>query len=321
MSVIEWGNAGVQIQHVPVVRRVMAANDNPEVVMVGALGEINSLVGHHITDEFVRLLESWDGSKSDSDVRIEAVRSLELRIDILQQYVGRNLLRARLTMSLSCYELTIDLENESIVTMSGFTWRDPKLKEPANGSLVECVCWTFDNYPGTHRVRGERVVEMLLTGRDPAALTSDELQLLAKGYNWCNLNDKAFEVAKYCLSREPESSFWLSRTGMYLRNAYLHTFPQFLTACDQCIVEKLGSPVFWHLMKADYFVEIAVGEFEREEYEWSPGDEILHPELLRLAAESMETALACEPGIREKEAWNERFAALLQVPEYQHLAM
>jgi len=321
VSVEEWIDGRVQFEHVPLVRRVMAANDHPEVAMIGMLGEITFLVEHYVTAEDVQILESEIASAAVPDRRVDEVKLLNLRSDLLEQYIGRRLLRARFTKAweYSTYELTIDLESESIVAMAGFSWRDPTVEEPVDASLIERVRWIFEHYPGTGRDRGKQAVETLLAGRDMGSLSSEELYLLAQGYNWCNLNANAMEVAKVGLSREPESREWLSRVGMYLRSAYMDAFPQFLSACDLCIAESVGPPSFWHLKKADYFVDIAVGEFEIEDLEWSPGDEILHPELLRLAAEAMEAALVCEPELRGRGNWNERFAAVFTVPEFRHL--
>ncbi len=80
-------------------------------------------------------------------------------------------------------------------------------------------------------------------------------------------------------------------------------------------------------MKADKYIEIATGECELQDYEWMPGDRTMHPEFLRLAADALNAALTCAPGLREEEPardwvgdWNSRFAAVLQEPEYRHLA-
>jgi hypothetical protein len=169
-------------------------------------------------------------------------------------------------------------------------------------------------------------VELLLAGRSASDLSSEELRLLAKGYNWWGRNAKAFETAKLGLARTPDSTEWLSLAHLYARNAFLRDLPRFLTACDTCIAEGIGPAAFWHLLKADQYIDIATGEWELEEYEWVPGHPIRHPELLRPAAGALEAALACEPGLRDQEAargwvfdWNLRFAAVLQEPAFSHL--
>ena len=97
---------------------------------------------------------------------------------------------------------------------------------------------------------------------------------------------------------------------------------------DVVRVGKLGEITYLvdeHVERAEV-IDAATGESELEEFEWSPGHPILHPEFLRLAAEVLEAALACEPGLREQEDarawvgdWNTRFAAVLQEPAFRHL--
>jgi len=81
------------------------------------------------------------------------------------------------------------------------------------------------------------------------------------------------------------------------------------------------------VLKADQYIAFATGEEELEDFEWSPEDPILHPELLRPAAEALAAALNSSPGLREDESargwvgdWNLRFAAVVQQPEFAHLA-
>ena len=189
----------------------------------------------------------------------------------------------------------------------------------ANATPADQARWIFDHPASDTYTEGERVVELLLAGRDAAALSSEELQLLAKGYNWRGQNARALETAKLGLAREPRSSEWLALARLYARNAFLLDLPRLLSACDACIAEGLGPAAFWHLLKVDQFLEIATGECELEDYEWRPGDPIRHPEFLRLAATALEAALTCEPTLRERDAspdwigdWNVRFAAVLQ---------
>ena len=101
----------------------------------------------------------------------------------------------------------------------------------------------------------------------------------------------------------------------------------FVAACESCIAEGLGPAAFWQLLKADQYIAFATGERELEDYEWSPGEPILHPELLPPAAEALAAALASSPGLREDESarglvgdWNLRFAAVVQQSEFGHLA-
>lgn len=194
------------------------------------------------------------------------------------------------------------------------------------GTPADQARWIFANSRNHSSGDGRRVVELLLAGRDISALSSGELQLLAKGYNWWGKHELSFEAAKLDVARAPHIIERVRLAGMYASIAFCHDLPGFVAACDQCIAEGLGPAAFWHLLKADQYIAFATGERELEDFEWSPGDPILYPEWLRPAAEALEAALACEPGLREQEAargwvgdWNLRFAAVFQDPAFSHL--
>jgi hypothetical protein len=123
---------------------------------------------------------------------------------------------------------------------------------------------------------------------------------------------------------------WADRSsvaGMYASIAFCHDLEGFVAACDSCIAEALGPAAFWQMLKADQYIAFATGERELEDFEWSPGDPILHPEQLRSAPKALAAALASSPGLREAESargwvgdWNLRFAAVVEQPEFRHLA-
>jgi hypothetical protein len=197
---------------------------------------------------------------------------------------------------------------------------------PKDATTAERAQWIFSHSRNSFD-DGYRVVEILLAGREISELPSEELLLLAQGYNWWCKQAKAFETAKVGLAREPHIVEWLDLAGRYLRYAYVNDLPRFLTACDACVAEGVGPPAFWHLLKADQFIAIATGERELDAFKWSPGHAILHPELLRPATEALESALATDPDLREQGDargwigdWNKRFAAVLQTSEFRHLA-
>jgi hypothetical protein len=128
------------------------------------------------------------------------------------------------------------------------------------------------------------------------------------------------------IAREPRSAEWLTLAQQYAWNAFVNDVPRLLTVCDASITAGIGPAAFWHLLKADRFIDTATGESELEDFEWSPGHAILHPEFLRLAAESLEAALACEPGLWDRDEdrswvgdWSMRFAAVLHEPAFRHL--
>ncbi len=223
-------------------------------------------------------------------------------------------------------EVYIDSKAESVVFLVGFDRPEMLPEELEDATPADRVRWIFDHSSSDTRAEGQRVVEVLLACRDASELSSEELLLLAKGYNWWGQNEKALETAKLGLTRTPHSSEWLSDARLYLHNAHFDDLPRFLSSCDACIAEAIGPAAFWHLLKAGAFIKIATGEQEIEEYEWTPGDPIKHPELLRPAADSVQAALACDAGLRDKAQapdwvgdWNLRFAALLQEPEFCHL--
>jgi hypothetical protein len=115
--------------------------------------------------------------------------------------------------------------------------------------------------------------------------------------------------------------------GLYAHNAFCPDLPGFAAACDGQIAAGLGPAAFWQLLKADPYTAYATGERELEDLDWSAGDPILYQELLGPAAEALESALASWTGLREDESargwvgdWNLRFAAVIQQPEFRHLA-
>jgi hypothetical protein len=208
-------------------------------------------------------------------------------------------------------------------------------QEPKDATPADRARWIFA-HPRNSYDDGHRVVELLLTGRAVPDLSSAELLLLAQGYNWWSNQVKAFETAKLGLSREPQSAEWLVLARRYAWLAFVNDLPRYLPACDACIAAGIGPAAFWHLLKAERFIGMATGERklsgmrtgERklEDFEWLPGDPIVRPEFLQPAAEALEAALTCEPGLRQNEAargwvgdWNKRFAAVLQDPAFRHL--
>ena len=313
-------NPRVLLEYVPLVRRLLAASEHPDVARVGRLGEITYLV-----DELVALaeLEIYDDLSVGLNAR-NTRRLQELR-QALQPYIGQNLLRAGMQCEFRQYTIYVDPKMESLVHLVGFCLVEPP-EAPKDASPADQARWIFDHPRDGWRDDGQRVVGILLAGCDVAELSSEELRLLARGYNFWGHHEKSFETAKLGLAREPRSTEWLSLCRQDAWNAFLNDLPRVLTACDTCIGEGVGPAAFWHLLKADRFIDAATGESELEEFEWSPGHPILHPEFLRLAAESLEAALACEPGLWDQEAdyswvgdWSKRFAAVLQQPAFRHL--
>ncbi len=208
-------------------------------------------------------------------------------------------------------------------------WRHlNKQVDPPPGPEAEQARWIFSQRSGNSFEVGKRVVDLLLVGRDRSDLSSEELELLSRGYNWWGKHTEAFEVAKLNLARAPHCQDRFRLAGVYARIASRYDLPGFVAACDIQIAEGLGPAAFWHLLKADEYIRYATDEPELEDFEWSVGDSISHPELLGPAAHALEAALISWNGLREDESarvwvgdWNLRFAAVLQQPQFSHLAL
>ncbi|QDU43804.1 hypothetical protein Mal52_22800 [Symmachiella dynata] len=318
-------DAHILLEHVSMVRRLLVTSNDSEVVRVGKLGEITYLVEEQITKNTLEVIDVFLTSGKLPDAARQWWQS---KRDAFEPYVGKRLLK----IGMSCgprhhhREVYVDSKAESIVFLVGFDRPEMLPEELEDATPADRVRWIFDHSSSDTRAEGQRVVEVLLAGRDASELSSEELLLLAKGYNWWGQNEKALETAKLGLTRTPHSSEWLSDARLYLHNAHFDDLPRFLSSCDACIAEAIGPAAFWHLLKAGAFIKIASGEQEIEEYKWIPGDPIKHPELLRPAADAVQAALACDPGLRDQAKapdwvgdWNLRFAALLQEPAYSHL--
>lgn len=181
---------------------------------------------------------------------------------------------------------------------------------------------------------GKRIVELLLSGRRVDDLSTEELQLLSKGYNWSGRDREAFDVAYRALERRPNEVGWWWFVRDILLNLFINAHWEepnkgralLIEECNRLIGARLGHPAFWHLVKADYYVDWATGELEEEDYTWEVGSPIRHPEGLAPAAGEMEAALAIDPTLRSHPPdwaadWNSRFAAVLQFPEFRFLAL
>ena len=314
-------NPLVLIEHVDLLRSVLAASEHAEVARAGRLGEITYLVDQLIEQ---RELEIYDALIASSNRPIGAQRLNEQR-SALAPHVGKSLLKAGIQCESRQYEIYFDPSTHAIVNLSGFCLRPPP-EPPGDALPAEQARWIFEHPSDGWRSDGQRVVERLLDGRDTAQLSTEELELLAKGYNWAGHHTRSFETARVGQAREPHSAKWLPMVRLYARNAFAD-LPRLLTACDASIAQGIGPAAFWLLIKADEYQAVATGERELEDFDWSPTDPILHPELLRPAAEALEAALAIHPDLREDEVarawvfdWNERFAAVLQQPQFKHLA-
>jgi hypothetical protein len=165
------------------------------------------------------------------------------------------------------------------------------------------------------------LVELVLAGRDWGELSSEELELLALGYNWWGRHEESFKVAKLNLNRSAHNLKLFQSIGIYARNAFGHDLPRFITACDECITEGIQPVAFWHLLKADHYIDCAKGNWDlKSDSEWCEGELMVYPELLGCAVESIRGALAVQPGLREDKSvcgwvgeWNLRFADVLKM--------
>src|SRR5690348_12754098 len=116
---------------------------------------------------------------------------------------------------------------------------------PPPGTPVEQARWIFAHPRDRSFGDGQRVVELLLAGRDLPELSSEELDLLARGYNWWGKHPESFEAARLNLARAPHSQERFRLAGMYTSIAFCHDLPGFIAACDRCIADGLGPAAFW----------------------------------------------------------------------------
>ncbi|NJM00733.1 MAG: hypothetical protein HC924_19080 [Synechococcaceae cyanobacterium SM2_3_2] len=150
---------------------------------------------------------------------------------------------------------------------------------------------------------------------------SEELELLALGYNWCGRHEDSFKVAKLNLSQSAHNLKLFRSIRIYALSAFGHDLPRFITACDECITEGIQPIAFWHLLKADHYIDCAKGNWDLKSYRyWSEGEPMVYPELLGCAVESIRAVLAAQPGLREDESirgwvgeWNLRFVDVLEM--------
>ena len=255
-------NPRVLLEYVPLVRCLLAAHEHPDVARVGSLGEITYLV-----DELVAPTELEIYS-----IRLRLGCLPKIKVDCRSCETRYSPMLARTCSEQECNVKCASIRSmsipgwESIVHLGGFCLVEPP-EAPKNASPADQAHWIFDHPRDGWRDDGQRVVETLLAGRDVAELSTEELLLLAKGYNWWGRNGKAFETAKLALARTPHSTEWLSHAQLYARNEYLQDLPGFLTACDTCIAQGIGAAAFWHLLKADKYIDIATGECELEDFD------------------------------------------------------
>ena len=320
-------NPPVLLEYVPLVRRLLAASKHPDVVRVGKLGEITYLVDELVERAEVEIYDVLIASMASRGGPRFGIRQMQERRDMFHAHVGENLLKAGMQWASRQYEIYVDPKTETVVHLSGFYLPDASHEEPGHATPADHARWIFKHPRDGSRGDGQRVVELLLAGRNLPELSMDELELLCRGYNWWGKHDKAFEAARLNLARAPHYQERFRLAGMYASIAFCHDLAGFVAACDSCIAESLGPAAFWQMLKADRYIAFATVEQEYEDFEWSPGDPILHAELLQPAAMALAAALDSSPGLREDESargwvgdWNLRFAAVVQQLEFTHLA-
>jgi hypothetical protein len=119
-------------------------------------------------------------------------------------------------------------------------WRRLKnAGDPPSGTRVEQARWILAQSSDHSFGDGQRVVDLLLSCRDSSDLSSEELDLLAPGYNWWGKHAEAFGVAKLNLARAPHSHERFRLAGLYAHNAFCHDLPGFAAACDGQIAAGL----------------------------------------------------------------------------------
>src|SRR5919106_1616058 len=98
-------NPRVLLEHVALVRRLLAASEHPQVARVGTLGEITYLVDEHVTQVELQLLDALIASESSQDRRAFARRRLQQHRDALTPYLGKHLLKTGMQCESRQYEI------------------------------------------------------------------------------------------------------------------------------------------------------------------------------------------------------------------------
>ena len=105
----------VMLEYVPLVRRLLAAIDDPEVARVGSLGEIRYLVNERVTRTELELLATLVTSNSSLGPRAAGSRRLQAKRAALEPYIGKDLLKTGMQHATRQQEVYVDADTEAIV--------------------------------------------------------------------------------------------------------------------------------------------------------------------------------------------------------------
>lgn len=101
-------------EHVPLLRRALAASADPDLRDIGRYGEIDYLVEDSISQTDVSILENLIATCQATE-RECAVERLQKQRDAIQPYVGNRLLRAAMWHAARSYEIRVDAIREIVV--------------------------------------------------------------------------------------------------------------------------------------------------------------------------------------------------------------
>jgi hypothetical protein len=102
-------------EHVPVVRRALAASDEPDLREAGQRGDIDYLVEDSITEASVTVWDALIAAELAGMRRLDAVESMQKLRDAIQPYVGKRLLRTGMWFSSRTYQIYVDPVAETVV--------------------------------------------------------------------------------------------------------------------------------------------------------------------------------------------------------------
>lgn len=174
----------------------------------------------------------------------------------------------------------------------------------------------LDGYKGPNTLArgiGFEVIAIVLDGRSPEMLESDEFAMLLRGYNWAGAHEVAFAWAKHAVRKWGDH--FLPDLVRELQNAYLWKGLELLAHADELIAEGLGPAWRWRLSKVHRLLAEATLPSEQD---WAPGDPIVDVGALEAAAHELELALETAPrsswgSMAELDEW---LAPIFHQPEF-----
>ena len=140
-------------EHVPLMRRALAASTDPCLVELGKDGRIKYLVVDDVTELTVEIYDVLIEPLSSENRPPNAEVPLQKLRDAIQPYVGKQLLRAGIALPGREYEIHVDPVTETVlhfyVFAMGFDWPDSIEEEPAYHQWLESVLFREEFFDET----------------------------------------------------------------------------------------------------------------------------------------------------------------------------